>query len=566
MVACAPAADKVDGTDSTWVGTQLEECGNGVDDDGDGLTDCEDTDCDGTCAEDCADGRDNDGDGLVDCDDGDCNDPACVEDCADGRDNDGDRVIDCSDPDCNDPVCDELCSDGRDNDADGAVDCDDPDCDGFCGEVCDDGRDNDGNGLVDCMDPACTDFCDEICDNGVDDDTDGLIDCLDPECDPFCDVDGDGFVSDLLGGDDCDDLNAAVNPDGDEVCDGFDNDCDGLVDLADPSLDGSTLSRFYGDADLDGFGDRNVVSAWLCLPPDGYVDNDDDCDDDDATVYLGAVEVCDGQDNDCDGLVDAEDPDVDLSTATTWYIDADGDGFGSPAASIVSCTPPNGYVDNDEDCDDDDPLVLAPADFWEDVDGDGYGAGPTLGVVDCTSPADGWVSVLLGEDCVPDDPSIHPSAPEVCGDGIDQDCDGVDVICCETADPACAAVLWEERCYVFCGTSLSWEDALDDCAADGAHLVSLEDHDEEAFTEATIDLLAPVLGGAGASWWTGFNDRAVEGVWEWEDGAPVTWINWYPGEPNDAGGEDCGTVNRFSPDLGWNDEKCSNHNPYVCKR
>lgn len=55
-----------------------EDCGNGADDDLDGLIDCEDGDCVDLCMEDCRDGFDNDADGLVDCADDECvADPAC---------------------------------------------------------------------------------------------------------------------------------------------------------------------------------------------------------------------------------------------------------------------------------------------------------------------------------------------------------------------------------------------------------------------------------------------------------------------------------------------------------
>lgn len=78
------------------------DCGNEVDDDGDGLIDCVDPDCDGTCPEVCDDDRDNDGDGELDCADESCWDaPTCVETtCIDGVDNEADGLVDCDDPDC----------------------------------------------------------------------------------------------------------------------------------------------------------------------------------------------------------------------------------------------------------------------------------------------------------------------------------------------------------------------------------------------------------------------------------------------------------------------------------
>jgi hypothetical protein len=127
----------------------------------------------------CIDGIDNDEDGVTDCDDLDCaRDPACWDDetelCGDRVDNDGDGLIDCGDDDCAaDPTCapvgtEDACDDDIDNDRDGATDCADDDC---------------------AADDACSGFGDtEVCDDTVDNDGDGAVDCDDPECarDPAC--------------------------------------------------------------------------------------------------------------------------------------------------------------------------------------------------------------------------------------------------------------------------------------------------------------------------------------------------------------------------------------------
>lgn len=66
-------------------------------------------------------------------------------------------------------------------------------------------------------------------------------------------------------------------------------------------------TTYYKDADGDGRGHPNIFTQWPAnkTAPTGHVDNADDCDDHNASVYYGALEVCDGFDNDCNGLVDA---------------------------------------------------------------------------------------------------------------------------------------------------------------------------------------------------------------------------------------------------------------------
>ncbi len=105
------------------------------------------------------------------------------------------------------------------------------------------------------------------------------------------DNDGDGYSTD-----DCNDDDPAVYPGAEEVCDGIDNNCNG-------ELDDGVADVWYPDSDGDGFGDA-YSSTEACSPPAGHVPNTDDCDDSDETVFPGAVEYCDGRDNDCDGIYD----------------------------------------------------------------------------------------------------------------------------------------------------------------------------------------------------------------------------------------------------------------------
>ena len=149
---------------------------------------------------------------------------------------------------------------------------------------------------------AC-DRLDNNCDGQVDEDS-----VLTPLC--YLDVDGDGYGDDLTTfqacdcdpraglsdtGGDCGPNANRIFPGGLDVCNGLDDDCSGTPD-DDPRLS----LMLHRDADGDGFGDPDEI-VWRCAPEDGVVDDDNDCDDDAATVFPGAPPVaCDLLDNDCD--------------------------------------------------------------------------------------------------------------------------------------------------------------------------------------------------------------------------------------------------------------------------
>jgi hypothetical protein len=102
---------------------------------------------------------------------------------------------------------------------------------------------------------------------------------------------------------DCDDTAAAVNPAAVELCNGIDDDCDGLVDDADPDV--ADPDTWYADADGDGFGDPGA-STLACVAPPATLADTTDCDDAAASVNPTAIELCNGIDDDCDGLVDED--------------------------------------------------------------------------------------------------------------------------------------------------------------------------------------------------------------------------------------------------------------------
>ena len=317
---------------------------------------------------------------------------------------------------------------------------------GDTGDTGEDPLDEDGDGYtadVDCndADAAVHPMADEICD-AIDNNCDGIVDTdavdrgtwfLDHDADGFGDLRFSviecaaptGYVADDS---DCDDLDSSSHPGAVERCDEADNNCDGAVDEG-------VLVTWYEDVDGDGFGDDGS-SAEACAAPPGFVFHSGDCDDTDPATQPGAIERCDGADNDCDGEIDAGAVD-----AITWYADGDGDGFGSRDLTVSACASPEGYVDSASDCNDSDaevsPSAVEVCDgvdndcdgsvdsaaidadlYYRDLDDDGFGAG--TGVAYC-SPPTGFVSAL--SDCDDTDAEVNPAAEEVC-DGVDNDCSG----------------------------------------------------------------------------------------------------------------------------------------------
>jgi hypothetical protein len=333
-------------------------------------------------------------------------------------------------------VCGGDCDDDDDTVFPGApeVGCDtiDNDCDG----VPDDGtpcHDDDGDGFTeaagDCNDsnPATYPGAEEIVD-GQDNDCDLDVD----EGTTADDADGDGYTGPAG---DCDDTNPLVWPGAEELEDGVDNDCDTTID--------ETTSVY--DDDGDGYCDNDIACIGSFIPGD--------CNDGDDTVSPAAVEVANGVDDDCNGIVDngtdASDDDGD------GYTEAGGDCDDSEPATYPGAPELADAADNDcdgetdegtvnvdddgdnfsesmGDCNDTDPGIYpgADEDFYAANSGEGDGMDNDCdGTVDeettwYDDDGDGFSE--FGGDCDDDDPAYSPGVWDAPGDGEDWDCNGSD--------------------------------------------------------------------------------------------------------------------------------------------
>jgi gliding motility-associated-like protein len=307
-----------------------------------------------------------------------------------------------------------------------------------------------GNPLVDTL--TCANIPGYVLDN---------TDCSDNNPNTTsCDGDGDGFAADV----DCDDTNPAVNPAAVEICEnGIDDNCDGVQG-----------NIYYWDADGDGFATSDSIYISLDCDAEiiGFIDADSvsvlDCNNFNNTVYPGAPEICDGLDNDCNSFIDD-------GAGVVWYYDNDLDGFGTPDSIYILCFQPGpGWVTNSVDCNDNDPLVNPALDldgdgffscindcddqnpavnpaatevcntiddncnnlideglgswFYADIDGDGFGSNTDSLILCGATPG---YSDFSG-DCDDNNYGINPDVEEICGNGIDENCDGnVESICPE---------------------------------------------------------------------------------------------------------------------------------------
>jgi len=397
------------------------------------------------------------------------------------------------------------------------------------GEACDDGNDVGGDGCeADCTfsctaDTDCddgnvctgTETCDtatHVCAGTAPLDCTAPSACQDSRCDPvdgclftLIDGDGDGHAAESLGmcGTDCDDMDDTVFEGAEELCDGQDNNCDGMSD--------ETAPNWYIDCDGDGYASDTTGSRESCMEPSAstgcgggwtsrrpFSPTSTDCDDADPDRSPGAAELCNGMDEDCDS-------DVDEGAMTTFYLDSDDDGYGVTSDFMTAC----------------------------DASGD----------YDATMP----------DDCDDMDASRNPGATEICN-SIDENCDGV-----RDENPACGPNCRAQtvfgRTYLFCNDAMSWPDSAAACRAVGYRLVAITTRVEND----VVHMAASAIFSARDIWWIGYNDLAAEGVYEWIDFGPSAYTNWDADEPMMSHpSQDCGVQVRATG--AWGMQTCVDMN------
>ena len=295
---------------------------------------------------------------------------------------------------------------------------------------CDDGNSN--------IHPGASEMC-----NKLDDDCNGVTDDNLASAPYYSDGDGDGYgvgagvfqcgpigkVSATNDGD-CNDSASGIHPNATEVCNGIDDNCDGSTD------EGLGASVWFLDSDGDGYGHGSGVTA--CAPGSGYTTTiDGDCNDGASDVHPGALEGCNGVDDNCDGVTDEGMP------TTTYFTDGDLDGYGASGSGLVQCGPYGGHTvalggdcndgasgvhpgvseicnSIDDNCDSQTDEGLGTHTLYKDVDGDTYGDNATA-IVTCANPS-GYVGT--GGDCNDAKAGVHPGATEACN-GVDDNCSGV---------------------------------------------------------------------------------------------------------------------------------------------
>jgi hypothetical protein len=551
-------------------------------------------------------------DGLTDCDGDEAQEETCnaLDDNCDGEIDEDTGGETCEDENaygicagemecvegelaCNAAVPAEEECDGLDNDCDGEVD--------------EEFEDTNDNGIVDCLES-------DLDDDGIFDYDDNCPEFPNPDQENFdqddlgdaCDDDddNDGVVDD----DDCEPFDGAISPNAEEVCNGIDDNCNSAVDDGFPDSNGDGVADCVEeDSDGDAVFDYEDNCPADKNPAQTNSDDDalgDACDDDDdnddwkddvdcgptnPAIYPDAFELCNGLDDNCDGVADEglleetcgtgicavtvqtcvegeslECVPVDIATNEICDgLDNDCDGATDEELGTISCG--EGVCATEaEICVDGAPGECAPLDIAAKEKCDGLDN-------DCDGVTDeelGTIACGFGE-CATEVPACDAGAvgfceplniaiAEICDD-LDNDCDGkADE---EGACHECHPETYGDHLYLFCTLDATWAAAREVCLAEEMDLASSNSGEEDSWMYGKVTAYEQALG-----WFFGLNDLAVEGEYVWVNGDEPGYTNYAPNEPNDYGsGEDCTSISAYGGGPGWNDMNCADSLPYVCE-
>ncbi len=245
------------------------------------------------------------------------------------------------------------------------------------------------------INPSATEICDSIdnnCNSQIDEGVKSIF---------YQDSDNDNYGNALIttqacsapldyveDNTDCNDNNPNINPEIAEVCNAVDDNCQNGID----ENNVCPATSYYCDSDIDTFTSSTPsgsCSTFDCIPAGCSDLQGTDCNDNNPAIKPGQTEICDNIDNNCNNQIDE-------GVQSTFYRDADIDGFGNPLLTTEACNIPSGYVTDNSDCNDEN-----------------------------------------GE--------INPSALEICNNGEDNDCDDLP----DSDDPDCACIInsltWSQK-------------------------------------------------------------------------------------------------------------------------
>jgi Putative metal-binding motif/Secretion system C-terminal sorting domain/IPT/TIG domain len=314
----------------------------------------------------------------------------------------------------------------------------------------------------------------ETC-NNLDDDCDGTIDNGLSFVNYYNDLDSDTYgagtannacqspgAAYVTNDTDCNDNNASINTGATEICgNGIDEDCSG-ADLScsnSPTVLGFSPSEACAISSLitiSGTNLSDVIEVQIGGVTSGGIMSSSATE---IVVMLGNGQTGNITVITSSGSAISNDLFTVIPSIYYSYEDADGDTYGDPSTEFIYCEIPFGYVTNNTDCVDNNSAInpgasetcnnfdddcdgtvdngLSFVDYYNDLDGDTYGAGTANNA--CQSP--GATYVTNNTDCNNNNAAIKPGATEICGNGIDEDCSGSDLICPSTGDLTVTNVL-----------------------------------------------------------------------------------------------------------------------------